>query len=165
MPQWDSIRTRPQAGGMQIRCQHVPLSGKPALAQHFGVALGLHALICIAETGGKRRSWTSGTPSTANKLGENCPPEHMLIPISIYVPIYVFPCRCKHSFLQLGRNSLNKCQPGMFHLLFNELSLNQKEKKRPARTCLGSWWICPESGSGEPPRFTDDTLPVEGKSS
>ena len=50
--------------------------------------------ICIvffAETGGKRRSWTAGTPSTASKLGENCPPDQMLIPIATDVPIYVFP--------------------------------------------------------------------------
>lgn len=34
----------PQAGGMQIKHQHVTLSGEPALAQHFGLAFGLHVL-------------------------------------------------------------------------------------------------------------------------
>lgn len=56
----------------------------------WAVCTGI-CIIFFAETGGKRRSWTAGTPSTASKLGENCPPNQMLIPITTDVPIYVFP--------------------------------------------------------------------------
>lgn len=38
------LNGEPQAGGMQIRRQHMPFSGEPALAQHFGLAFGLRAL-------------------------------------------------------------------------------------------------------------------------
>lgn len=82
-----------QAGGMQIRCQHVPLSGEPALAQPapwyciWAVSVLGSAPSFFAETGGKRRSWTAGTPSAASKPGENCPPLQMFIPIATDVPI------------------------------------------------------------------------------
>lgn len=61
----------------------------------FGLAFGLHVLgrasSFFAETGGKRRSWTAGTPSAAMKLGENRPPDQMLIPVTTDVPTCVFP--------------------------------------------------------------------------
>lgn len=134
----------------------MPFSGEPALAWHFGLAFGLCALGSASSF--LLRQVVRGDPGPQEPQALPASWERTVLPTKCLFPslqmcLSMFFLQMQAFIFAASQKFTDKCQPEMFHLLFNELSLNQKKKD-----LQGHAWAPSGSAQSQDLRSLPDSL-------